>query len=155
MNLSLVSVGTGLPDWTYDAFNQYAKRFAPPWQCTLQEIELAKRSKNQNIQQLIEQEKRRIQKKLHPRAIIVVCDLTGKLWSSEDWYTHFQQWSMKTSQVQIVIGGPDGLSEEILTKAHHVVSLSRMTLAHPVVRVLLAEQLYRTYSRLHHLPYHR
>jgi 23S rRNA (pseudouridine1915-N3)-methyltransferase len=88
-------------------------------------------------------------------AVVVALDGRGQLWSSEEWASRLEGWQMEARDLALLVGGPDGLAPRCLDIAHHRVSLSPLTFPHALVRVILAELLYRAWSILKHRPYHR
>ena len=86
---------------------------------------------------------------------IITLEVTGKQWNTEQLANHLQTWHDESSDISLLIGGPDGLSEECMQAADFKWSLSHLTFPHPLVRVIVAEQLYRAWSIISHHPYHR
>jgi 23S rRNA (pseudouridine1915-N3)-methyltransferase len=86
---------------------------------------------------------------------VIALDKEGKLWSTEQLAENVAAWQQDGRNISILIGGPEGMHSDLLREADVCVSLSAMTFPHPVVRIILAEQLYRTYSILSHHPYHK
>ena len=86
---------------------------------------------------------------------IVALDRKGTNWSTEELAAKLQDWQLEFGQVQMLVGGPDGLSDDCLQAAHNTWSLSRLTFPHFVVRILVAEQIYRAWSILNYHPYHK
>lgn len=155
MKLRLLAVGTRMPDWVNKGFEQYQKRL--PRQCPLEliEIPIASRKQGGTLQQLMAQEAQRINKSLANNDFIVTLDVGGKSFSTEKLAQHLENWQLAARDVSFIIGGPDGIAPDILAKADMSWSLSALTLPHPMVRILLAEQLYRAWSINNNHPYHR
>ena len=155
MKIHLLSVGNKMPAWVNDGYSEYAKRM--PRECQLQLIELppAIRSKNQPVQRAIEDEGQRILKAIPKNSYVVALDVKGKQHSTESLSTTLDNWLNIGSDITLIIGGADGLSNECLQKSNSKWSLSNLTFPHPLVRVVLAEQLYRAWSLLNNHPYHR
>lgn len=155
MKIHLLSVGNKMPAWVNDGYSEYAKRM--PRECQLQLIELppAIRSKNQPVQRAIEDEGQRILKAIPKNSYVVALDVKGKQHSTESLSTTLDNWLNIGSDITLIIGGADGLSDECLKKSDSKWSLSNLTFPHPLVRVVLAEQLYRAWSLLNNHPYHR
>lgn len=86
---------------------------------------------------------------------VVALDVTGKAWSTEQLSDQVSQWQMLGSNMALLVGGPDGLSDDCLARAQQRWSLSKLTFPHPLVRVVVAEQLYRAWTLLNNHPYHR
>ena len=155
MRIVLVSVGTQMPLWVQQAWDEYSKRM--PAHCSLKLIEVAagKRGKNADIKRILDDEVRRLWAAVPKNAFVVALDRNGKTVDSK---TLAQQLELRLQEGRdwvFLIGGPEGLTRDCLEKAHACWSLSAMTMAHPVVRVVLAEQLYRAWSISAGLPYHR
>jgi len=155
MRIVLVSVGTQMPSWVQQAWDEYSKRM--PAHCSLQlkEIAAGKRGKNADIKRILDDEAKRLWSAVPRDAFVVALDRSGK---SVDSKTLAQQLELRLQEGidwVFLIGGPEGLTQECLGKADVCWSLSAMTMAHPVARVVLAEQLYRAWSISAGLPYHR
>ncbi|WP_196139357.1 23S rRNA (pseudouridine(1915)-N(3))-methyltransferase RlmH [Aliikangiella sp. G2MR2-5] len=155
MKIKLVAVGTKMPDWVEKGFINYAQRM--PRDCSLELIEIpaAKRSKNQNSAQWMEKEGQAILRSLETSDFVVALDVKGKNWSTQQLADNIKQWQLGGSNIALLVGGPDGLSEECLARANAKWSLSALTLPHPLVRVILAETIYRAWSVTVNHPYHR
>lgn len=119
------------------------------------EIPLATRGKNHSAGKAIEDEGLAILKAIGPRDFVVALDVIGKSMSTPKLAAQMASWQMQGGQITFVIGGPDGLSKDCLDRANMRWSLSDLTLPHPLVRVLLMEQLYRAWSINANHPYHR
>ena|SRR5690606_13549482 len=155
MRMRLIAVGTRMPDWVSQGVQEYSKRL--PRDCALDviEIPLAKRGKNSDIERAIEQEGQQMLAALGRDDIVIALEVGGRDWSTEDLSRQLANWRMSGQDVSLLVGGPDGLSESCRRRAQAQWSLSRLTLPHPLVRILLAEQLYRAWTILNNHPYHR
>lgn len=154
MKLRLVAIGDRMPAWITAGFEDYAGRMPRDLRLELVEIPLAARGKNADIARARQTEG----DKLLDRSIgtrRVVLDERGDSWSSTDLSARLTRWMQDGRDVALLVGGPDGHSPEVLSAAEDRWSLSRLTLPHALVRVLLAEQLYRAWSLLANHPYHR
>ena len=155
MRLRLIAVGTRPPPWVRQAYEEYVRRLGARLKVTLVEIEPGPRTAGQSARRAIEAEARRILLQVRTGEFVVALDEHG----TELTTLAFSQWMegrMRSGvDVAFLIGGPDGFAPEVLTRADLSLSLSRLTLPHALVRVLLAEQLYRALSILSHHPYHR
>ena len=136
-------------------YNEYAQRLPAKCALVLKEIPAEKRLKNSNINAITEKESEKIKAAIPNNCRLVVLDVKGKSWSTEHLATRMQDWMMGGQDVALVIGGPDGLSQDILSLAQEKWSLSALTFPHPLVRVILAEQIYRAYTVTENHPYHR
>lgn len=155
MLFRILAIGSKMPSWINEGFQEYAKRFPPGWSLELCEIPAEKRGKNADISRIVEQEGEKILTILKPNHRVIALNVKGQAWSTEQLAKNLQTWSQEKYNVDFLIGGPDGLSTACLKKAELHWSLSTLTLPHPLVRVLLVEQLYRGLSILQKHPYHR
>ncbi|SRR5690554_5936083 len=155
MRIRILAIGQKMPAWVNQGFAEYAKRITGDCQLSIQELPLQKRGKLVNIDQLKAKEAKTINDQIKSNDLVVALDVLGKAVSTEDLAGLLSEWQMTGKNVALLIGGPDGLDSDLLKKADVRLSLSRLTLPHPLVRVLLAEQLYRAWSINHAHPYHR
>lgn len=155
MLIRLLAVGNKMPAWVKSAFDDYAKRFPRTIRLKLIEIPAEKRTKQTVLQTAIDREGEKISAILDPQHLIIALDQRGTLWSTETLARELNQWLQTARGIDLIIGGADGLSRRVLDKTHFQWSLSPLTLPHPLVRVLVTEQLYRAASILNHHPYHR
>lgn len=155
MRIHLISVGRRLPAWVEAGYKEYSKRL--PRECALHlvEIEPMRRGKGANPADARDDEASRILKAIPKGAAVVALDAGGSAWSTEDLSRQLAIWLGDGQDRALLIGGPDGLAETCLDRAGQVWSLSRMTFPHPLVRVIVAEQIYRAWSLLQGHPYHR
>jgi len=116
---------------------------------------LAQRTKSQDPAKAIEREADELLKAIAPQEHVVALDVTGTSWSTEKLAQNMSQWQMQGADITLLIGGPDGLSPRCIARANQRWSLSALTLPHPLVRVLLVEQLYRAWTVNNHHPYHK
>ena len=155
MKLLLVAVGHKMPAWITAGFTEYAKRMAREMQIELVEIKPEPRTTGKSVAQMTEAEAQRITSALPKEALRIALDERGTHCSTKQLAQHMENWMGGGRDVAFIIGGADGLHESIKASAQQLLALSAMTLPHGLVRVLLAEQLYRAYSLLHNHPYHR
>mgnify|MGYP001553568767 CR=1 FL=1 len=155
MIIHLIAVGTRMPAWVTQGYEEYSKRM--PRECGLRLIEIAPghRGKNASIDKAIEEEGKRMLAAIPKGANVIALDEKGKSWSTMQLSRQLEGWLHQGSDTALLVGGPDGLSASCRTSACTSWSLSPLTLPHPLVRVLLAEQLYRALSVLNGHPYHR
>jgi 23S rRNA (pseudouridine1915-N3)-methyltransferase len=144
-----------MPDWVQTGFEEYAKRLPPECALKLVEIPAEKRGKSTTVDQLRAREAARIIAALPKGAHIIALEVDGKSWSTEQLSAQLKRWMQNGNDVALLVGGPDGLDESCRARANEQWSLSPLTLPHPLVRVVLAEQLYRAWSVLAGHPYHR
>ena len=155
MRLTILAVGTKMPNWVTEGVNEYGKRLPREWQLQWVEVPLAKRNKDSQAAQLRQLEGESILKLLPRGDRLVALAVDGKRQSTEQLAATLSDWQMSGDNYSLVIGGPDGLSPEVLARADRRWSLSDLTLPHPLVRILLAEQLYRAWTITVNHPYHR
>ena len=155
MRLLLISVGRRMPTWVDEAFSDYANRLRDSVRLELVEVEPCKRSRKKNVEQLVREEGERLLSVASSDCRLVALDIMGKQFSSEDLAGKLSNWIDQAQDVALLVGGADGLSAQVLEQTDECWSLSRFTLAHSMVRVVIAEQLYRAHSIVMGLPYHR
>ena len=155
MRLHIISVGSKIPTWVEAGYQDYAQRLPADFRLHLIEIPIKKRSANMPANHAIQQEGEAILKAIPKNAFVIALNIPGELWSTEKLAEQLNTWRHNESDICFIIGGPDGLAPECLKRAQLQWSLSRLTLPHALVRVILAEQLYRAWSILHNHPYHR
>ena len=155
MRLELIAVGERMPAWVRDGYEEYAKRLPRECALILREIEPGARGKSQDPARAVAQEGERMLAALPKNARVVALDVKGAEHSTEELAGRLQTWLADGRDVALLVGGPDGLAAECLARAEERWSLSRLTLPHPLARVVLAEQLYRAWSILRNHPYHR
>ena len=155
MKLFILAVGNKMPKWVDDGFADYAMRMSQEVTIELLKIKPEKRSKNIKISQLLCAEAKRIHAVLPPKCRTIVMDESGRHWSTVKLADSISSWMRNGGDTAFIIGGADGLDLEIKKSADEVLALSALTLPHGLVRVLLAEQLYRAVSLIKPHPYHR
>lgn len=155
MKLQLIAVGTKMPDWVTQGFNQYQKRFPRDMPFELIEIPAGKRSKNADIPRILQKEGEQILSAIPKNNHIVALDLPGKPWATPELAQQLNKWQLDGRDVSLLIGGPEGLAPSCKQAAQQSWCLSKLTLPHPLVRILVAESLYRAWSINNNHPYHR
>lgn len=151
----VIAAGNRQPDWVAAGFDEYAKRLRGSYALELVEISLGRRSKRSTPAKALTDEGGRMRKALPPAAHVVALSVTGRPWSTADLAKRLRQWEMQNGPVCLLIGGPDGLAPECEACADETWSLSPLTLPHGLVRIVVAEALYRAWSVLQGHPYHR
>jgi 23S rRNA (pseudouridine1915-N3)-methyltransferase len=144
-----------MPKWVEAGSDEYTKRLGADLKIEWIELPLGKRGKGFDVQRAIQSESDAILNAIGKGDIVIALDVLGKSWSTEDLADKLKTWQMSGNNVSLLIGGPDGLSQQCLQKAEQKWSLSALTFPHPLVRVILAEQLYRAWSINNNHPYHR
>jgi 23S rRNA (pseudouridine1915-N3)-methyltransferase len=155
MQLLVAAVGQRMPAWVQQAWAEYAGRFPRGLSLELREIPLARRGRNADTRALRAAEGRALLAAAPAGYRIVALDERGRQWSTAELATQLENWMREERGVCFLVGGPDGLADECREQAHGIWALGRLTLPHPLVRVILAEQLYRAWSVTQNHPYHR
>nr|WP_256504540.1 23S rRNA (pseudouridine(1915)-N(3))-methyltransferase RlmH [Gilvimarinus xylanilyticus] len=152
----MIAVGTRMPAWVQEGFAEYAKRL-PKGDMPVELIELAlgARGKNSDINRAMEKEGEAMLAAIGRTDKVIALDVKGRNWSTEQLAGKLENWRMDGRDVCLLIGGPDGLAPQALARADERWSLSALTLPHPIVRVVLMEQLYRAWTVINHHPYHK
>ena len=155
MKLWILAVGNKMPGWVNEAFAEYAKRMPREARIELLEIKPEKRAGGKTVEQMQASEMERILAALPAGATPVMLDERGQEMSTLELSGDMKIWLQDGCDVAFVIGGADGLHPNLRQRASRLWSLSRLTLPHGMVRVLLAEQLYRAMTVIQGHPYHR
>lgn len=155
MHVRLIAVGERMPHWVAEGFAEYAKRLSHDLPLELVEIKPGARGKGRDDARAIADEGAAILAALPRDAHVVALDGRGSEWSSEKLSLQLANWRMAGRDVAFLIGGPDGHSRDVLQRADQRWSLGPLTLPHMLVRLVVAEQLYRAVTILNGHPYHR
>ena len=156
MRLRVIAVGTRMPGWVDAAFEDYARRLSGSWKLELKALAPASRKEaGGTAQRAKSAEARRILALLGSRDVVVPLDEHGAQFSTLELSGWLEERRAAGVDLAFIIGGPDGLGDEVLARGRWLWSLSRLTLPHAVARVVLIEQLYRAASVLAGHPYHR
>lgn len=155
MKLQLLAVGQKMPAWVSDGFQNYAKRLPRECALHLNEIAPAIRTKNGQPDKWQQEEGQRLLKQIPDNHQVIALEVSGKSWSTEQLADEMRSWQADGRDISLLVGGPDGLSADCLARADKKWSLSALTLPHPLVRIVVAEQLYRAWSLINNHPYHR
>jgi 23S rRNA (pseudouridine1915-N3)-methyltransferase len=155
MRVRLVAVGTRMPKWVEQGVAEYEPRLPREWRFELVEIPVAARGDHADIARLKQAEGAKMLKAIPPGAEVVAFDERGELLSTIEWARAAEGWQRHGRDVALLVGGPDGLAPECLSRASRKWSLSKLTLPHGLVRVMVLEQLYRAWSVTAGHPYHR
>lgn len=155
MKLFVIAVGTRMPEWVNTAWKDYAKRMPADCMIELREIKPEPRTSGKTPTQMMEAEARRIQAALTPNTIVIALDEHGRDLTTVDLSQRLEGWRGQGQDVAFLIGGPDGLDASLKQRSAGLIRLSSLTLPHPMVRIVLAEQLYRAWAILTNHPYHR
>lgn len=154
MKIKLLAVGTRMPDWVSQGFQEYCKRMPGELKTELVEVPINVRGRNPANSAVVNQG-RALLKNIGQGDLVVTLEVLGKSISTPALATQLGSWQMSGRNICLLIGGPDGLSDECLARADFRWSLSDLTLPHPMVRILVMEQLYRAWTITTNHPYHR
>ncbi len=155
MKIKIVSPANKMPDWVQTGCEEFLKRFDNSTQVEFIDIPLNTRSKNADVKRLIEKESKAMLACCQREDWVVALCIEGKQTSSEGLAQHMENWQNLGKNIVLLIGSPEGLDESCLQRANQTLSLSKLTLPHPLVRIVLAEQLYRAQCILKGHPYHK
>lgn len=155
MIINLIAVGSRCSQWAETGFQDYQKRLPAECKLNLITIPLSKRGKNSEISKHIAEEEKKILAAIPKRSRIIALDVQGQMWNTQQLAQSLQRWQLERQDVSLLIGGPDGLGDACKKIAERIWSLSSLTLPHALVRIVVAEQLYRAWSLLSNHPYHR
>ncbi|WP_026960692.1 MULTISPECIES: 23S rRNA (pseudouridine(1915)-N(3))-methyltransferase RlmH [Aliagarivorans] len=155
MKIQLLAVGTKMPGWVEQGYQEYARRFPKDMSLELVEIAAGKRGKNADIKRILDKEGEATLAAIPKGNRIVTLEVTGKPWTTPQLAKQLDGWKMDGRDVSLLIGGPEGLAPSCIQASEQRWSLSPLTLPHPLVRVIVAESLYRAWSITANHPYHR
>jgi 23S rRNA (pseudouridine1915-N3)-methyltransferase len=155
VKLVVAAVGNRMPDWVQSAWDDYAKRLPADCALSLKEIKPEPRTTGKTPAQMMAAEARRIEAALPPGARRIALDEHGRDLTTMALSQQLEQWRAGGQDVVFLVGGPDGLDAGLKASCDGLIRLSSLTLPHPMVRVVLAEQLYRAWAILNNHPYHR
>ncbi|MDY3331275.1 MAG: 23S rRNA (pseudouridine(1915)-N(3))-methyltransferase RlmH [Pelistega sp.] len=155
MKLYIIAVGNRMPHWVETAWEDYVKRMPADCAIELKEVKPEPRTSGKTAAQMMQAEAKRIEAAIPSGALRIVLDEHGKDVTTVQLAQHLEKWKVSGQDVAIIIGGPDGLDPSIKNAGDTKLRLSSLTLPHPMVRVILVEQLYRAWSITVNHPYHR
>ncbi|MBU2864922.1 23S rRNA (pseudouridine(1915)-N(3))-methyltransferase RlmH [Reinekea forsetii] len=155
MKVRVLAVGPKMPKWVEEGAGDYLKRMPRDIAIEFVPLNLGARGKSASMSKAIAQEGDAMLAQIKPDDHVVALDLSGKDWSTEQLSEQLQQWREQAKTLVLLIGGPDGLDPRCLARANQKWCLSKLTLPHPLVRVLLSEQMYRAWSITQNHPYHK
>ena len=154
MKIAIVALGHRMPDWVAAGYRDYASRLPRDWPLALVELKPEPRDRGRSVPQLLEAESRRLDAAC-AGSTVVALDERGAPWTTRELASKLERWRESTGALSFVIGSADGLDDGFKERAAARLSLSALTLPHALVRVVLAEQLYRAASLVAGHPYHR
>ncbi|MEZ5585337.1 MAG: 23S rRNA (pseudouridine(1915)-N(3))-methyltransferase RlmH [Candidatus Competibacteraceae bacterium] len=155
MRIHLIAVGTRMPAWISQGFAEYAQRL--PRECRLQLVEIpgGKRAKTTASERAQSEEGEKMLAAIPARVGVIALDERGALWDTRQLAEQLTLWLNEGRDIALLVGGPDGLAPACRRRAEATWSLSPLTFPHALVRVMVAEQLYRAWTIISHHPYHR
>ncbi|NKC00076.1 MAG: 23S rRNA (pseudouridine(1915)-N(3))-methyltransferase RlmH [Pseudomonadales bacterium] len=153
MKLKILAVGAKAPKWVQAGFDAFTKRM--PTSLKIELIEISPSKHARDPQRFISEEGGRILAKVKDQDWVIALDERGKAYTSNELAQRIEAWQMQGRDVIFTIGGSDGLADEVKTRANETMALSALTLPHHLVKVVLAEALYRAWSISTGHPYHR
>lgn len=155
MKIRLLAVGGKMPDWVTTGFHEYSKRLPHEMTLELIELPLGHRGKGADMARAIRQEGDAMLAAIPKGDRIIALEVKGRSWSTEQLADKVSEWQMDGRNISLLVGGPDGLDPRCVAMADQKWSLSGLTLPHPLVRVILAEQVYRAWTIIQGHPYHK
>lgn len=155
MKARLIAVGERAPSWVAQGFTEYQKRLSHWLPLDLMEVEPGVRGKGRDTARAMSDEGARVLAALPKNAHVIALDGRGKMHSSEQLAQRLEHWRSQGRDLAFLIGGPEGHAQDVITRADELWSLGPLTLPHMLVRLVLAEQLYRAAALLANHPYHR
>ncbi len=155
MRIRLITASNKQPRWVTDGYAHYAQRLDRRCALELVEVPLARHRASAPVERAVEDEGHRMLRHVPAGAHVVALERDGRAWSTERLAARLEDWLMAGAPVCLLVGGPDGLGSACSSRATERWSLSALTLPHGLVRVVVAEALYRADSLLRGHPYHR
>ena len=144
-----------MPRWVEQGIEDYAKRMRSSCPIQVCEITPVKRGTGINTEECLAKEAKKLLEKLPRNSHVVMLDASGQQWTTLDFAACIKRWMAAGRDVSFLVGGSDGLAQQCQEQADEVWSFSKLTFPHAVMRLLLVEQLYRAWSVINRLPYHR
>lgn len=155
MKIRLLTITHKSPAWIQEGYHDYAKRLPASCQLELVEIAAEKRTANADLKRITEREGEKMLNAIKPTHKVIALDVKGNLWTTEQLAEQLANWHQDGRHIDLLVGGPEGLAPACLAKAEQRWSLSPLTFPHILVRLIVAEQIYRAWSILQQHPYHR
>lgn len=150
--INIIAVGKRMPSWIEQGYQEYAKRLPMDFKLNLIEITTGKRL---DVARAVQQEGELMLAAIPKNSYPIALDVTGEQWDTYQLAEKLRSWHDQGQDISLLIGGPEGLAESCVAKAQKKWSLSLLTFPHTLIRIMLAEQLYRAYSIITNHPYHR
>ena len=155
MNINFLLIESSRPQWSETAFESYKSKFNKSIAISWNGIKPATRNKNYSVSEVVQKESALLKKKIKEHDFVIALDKEGINLDTEKLKSNFENWIASSKDVTFVIGGPDGLSYELIEESNFCWSLSQLTFPHAVVPILVLEQIYRAWSMTQNHPYHR
>ena len=155
MKINLIAIGVNMPDWVNDAFEEYRKRLPKSCQLHLKEINSKLSLKSIAAETIQQKETEQLMQACAADDLMIALDKEGLPWNTCELSQQLKNWQQTGKNVSLLVGGPEGLAKKLLPARTTCWSLSALTFPHPLVRVILAEQIYRAWTILQGHPYHR
>lgn len=155
MNINFLLIESSRPQWSETAFESYKSKFNKSITISWNGIKPATRNKNYSVSEVVQKESALLKKKIKEHDFVIALDKEGINLDTEKLKSNFENWIASSKDVTFVIGGPDGLSNELTEESNFCWSLSQLTFPHAVVPILVLEQVYRAWSMTQNHPYHR
>ncbi len=155
MRINIIAVGKRMPAWVDAAVSEYVKRMPAHCRLEIVEVPAGKRGKGTDIARVLKREAEQLLQAVPRDDHVIALERTGQQKSTLEMANKIERGLAEGTNISFLIGGPEGLDPICLDRVAEIWSLSKLTLAHPVARVVLAEQIYRAWSVVNHLPYHR
>ena len=155
MRVTILSVGHRMPGWIQEGFQEYARRMPPEVRVELVELKPEERAQGKGAERAKALEGERLLAAVPGGGTLIALDEKGRAVSTQGLAVMLAEWMREGAHPVFAIGGADGLPEAVKERAAKLISLSALTLPHALVRVVLAEQLYRAWTILARHPYHR
>lgn len=155
MNINFLLIESSRPQWSETAFESYKSKFNKSITISWNGIKPATRNKNYSVAEVVKKESALLKKKIKEHDFVIALDKEGINLDTEKLKSNFENWIASSKDVSFVIGGPDGLSKELIKESNFCWSLSQLTFPHAVVPILVLEQIYRVWSMTQNHPYHR
>lgn len=155
MIIHFITVGQKMPKWVQEGYAEYEKRLPKACSLKLVELPMAQRGKTSSVEQMKAEEAKRILAAIPKGARVIALDEHGQQVTTKGLADKMEEWLSGGQDIALIVGGPDGLDQSILQQAQWKWGLSKLTMPHPMVRIMVAEQIYRAWSVINNHPYHR
>ncbi len=155
LTIHLVAVGRKMPAWAQQGCHEYARRIRGRCAFKLIEVDAERHGKNPDTGAIAQREAARLTRAIPTGTRVIALDRGGTTCDTVQIARRMEEWMRHGEQVSLLVGGAHGLPPAVLEAADEIWSLSALTFAHPLARVIVAEQIYRCYSLLEGMPYHR